>query len=138
MELTQPEYRKNILSNCCGANVYDNTDECRACLEHCSFIIAEPTAFHQWLLVTSDHDAKKLIELLRKEIIEHQNQQVFELMDLVDMGEKTYNSETLERVVNLLMDTKFQHTTSLDDETFIIEQDKKQIEYKHKTKKNGK
>lgn len=138
MEIIQPEYRKNILSNCCSAKVYENTDECRACLEHCSFIIETPTAFHQWLLVTSEHDHKQLIALLRNEIINNQNPQVFELMDMVDIGESQYNSETLERVADLLLDTKFQHATSLDDETFIIEQDKKKLEYKPKNKKNGK
>ena len=63
---------------------------------------------------------------------------MFELMDMVDIGESQYNSATLERVADLLLDTKFQHATSLDDETFIIEQDKKKLEYKPKNKKNGK
>lgn len=139
MEISKPEYRKNIISNCCGAYVYENTDECKDCLEHCSFILEKPTAFHQWLLVTSEHEKTNLIALLRNEIVANQNQQVFELMDTVDMGEQNYNSETLERVANLLLDTKFQHATCLDDETFIIEQDKKieKLKLTNKTKTNG-
>jgi len=120
MEIIQPEYRQNVISNCCGAKIYENTDECRACLEHCSFIIENPIAFHQWLLVTSNHDKDKLIDLLRSEVIENQNPQVFELMDWVDLGENQYNTQTLERVAEMLLDTK--HTTTIMDqeETKVI------------------
>jgi len=120
MEIIQPEFRKNVISNCCGAKIYENTDECRACLEHCSFIIKNPIAFHQWLLITSDNDKDKLIDLLRSEIIENQNPMVFELMDWVDLGENQYNNETLIRVAEMLLDTK--HTTTIMDqeETKVI------------------
>jgi len=137
MEIIEPEYRKNIISHCCKKPIYKDTIECSGCLEESILLIKEPIAFHQWLLVSSEHDKTKLIVLLRNEIIQNQNKEVFELMDMIDMGEQRYDSKTLERVANLLMDTKFQHSTSLDDETLIIKQDKK-IEYKPKNNKNGK
>ena len=135
MDIIQPEYRKNVLSNCCGAKIYENTDECRACLEHCSFIIENPIAFHQWLLVESKHDRNKLIDLLRSEIIENQNPQVFELMDLVDMGESQYGMNTIIRVSDMLFETK--HTTTIMDqkETKVIPINKTKKQKNEKRKK---
>tara|TARA_R110000744_G_scaffold104220_2_gene199656 strand:+ start:1989 stop:2282 length:294 start_codon:yes stop_codon:yes gene_type:complete len=93
-------------------------------LEHCSFILKEPTAFHQWVLLQGEHDIKKIMDILRSEIINNQNQMVFELMDIVDIGEKTYNNETLERVAIMLLDTKHT-TTKMDGGKLLIKQNKK-------------
>jgi hypothetical protein len=104
----------DCLSNCCEASTNYETKICSNCNEHCAVILQEPTAFHQWLLVTSEHNKENLIALLRSEIIDNNNLQVFELMDLVDTGEKQYNSETLKRVADILIDTKEHHTNNLN------------------------
>ncbi len=123
MEISKPEYRAHVISNCCSCGIYEDTDECSDCLEHCSFILKEPTAFHQWVLLQGEHDIKKIMHVLRSEIIDNQNQMVFELMDIVDIGEKTYNSQTLERVAIMLLETK--HTTlKMDDAKLLIKQKK--------------
>ena len=104
----------NCLSNCCEAPTNYTIKICSKCKEHCAVILENPTAFHQWLLVTSDHNKENLIALLRSEITENNNREVFELMDLVDIGEKQYNSETLKRVADILIDTKEHHTNNLN------------------------
>lgn len=104
----------NCLSNCCEAPTNYTIKICPKCKEHCAVILENPTAFHQWLLVTSEHNKENLIALLRSEITENNNREVFELMDLVDIGEKQYNSETLKRVADILIDTKEHHTNNLN------------------------
>jgi hypothetical protein len=109
----QLQYRNQVISNCCGAQIHENTDECSACLEHCSFVIENPTAFHKWLIKTGDGHINKMVELMRFEIVENQNQMVFELCEMVDMGENVFSSSTLTRVAEMLLETR--HTTSRMD-----------------------
>lgn len=126
MEISKPEYREHVISNCCSCGIYEDTDECSDCLEHCSFILKEPTAFHKYLIFNSEDKENPvlfLMELMRGMLVNDQNQMVFELMDIVDIGEKTYNSQTLERVANMLLETK--HTTKkMDDIKLLIKQKK--------------
>ena len=86
MEISQVSYRERVVSNCCGANIYDNTDECSGCLEHCSFVIEEPTEFEKSLIAQHPElDANQLMELMRGQIIENQNSEIFDLMMIVDV-----------------------------------------------------
>ena len=108
MEIINSEFRKNVLSYCCEKKVYLGTRDCSGCLEQCTFVIDKPIAFHKWLIEQSkgqDDPVQFLIELLRKMIIEDQNQMVFELMDWVDIGDAQYNRATLGRVATMLLDT---------------------------------
>lgn len=107
------EYRNKVISNCCSASIHENTDECSACLEHCSFVIENPTAFHKWLVQTCDGHINKMVELMRYEIVENQNASVFELCEMVDMGENVFSSSTLTRVAEMLLETR--HTTTRMD-----------------------
>ena len=108
MEIINSEFRKNVLSYCCEKKVYLGTRDCSGCLEQCTFVIDKPIAFHKWLIEQSkgqDDPVQFLIELLRKMIIEDQNQMVFELMDMVDIGEQQYNRAGLKRIAIMLLDT---------------------------------
>lgn len=122
MEIINNQYRENIISNCCSKKVYLNGDECSSCLEHCSFLIEEPTAFHKWLLKVCDNQHDKIVAKLRNEILMNQNPQVFELMDMVDEGSIQYGNFTLIVVANMLLETK--HTTQLMDGGKLIKQKK--------------
>ncbi len=113
MKITQSEFRTGVVSNCCDAKIYDNTDECSDCLEHCSFLIEEPTAFHKWIIQSGQSDTKLMVKILRAEIIKKQNPLAFQLMEFVDMGEKTFDTQTLIRAVQMLIETKY--TTNLFD-----------------------
>lgn len=117
MELINIEYRKNVLSNCCSCFVLENSDVCSGCNEHCEFVIEEFTAFHKWILATARKQIKGneeisyedelyvIMSLLRLEIINKQNPQVFELLEMVDTGESQFNKETLTRVADMLINT---------------------------------
>tara|TARA_R110001583_G_scaffold103537_1_gene250798 strand:- start:15936 stop:16346 length:411 start_codon:yes stop_codon:yes gene_type:complete len=108
MEIINSEFRKNILSHCCEKKVYLGTQDCSGCLKSCKFLIDKPIAFHKWLTKQSDGQNDPihfLIELLRKMIIEDQNTNVFELLDMVDIGEQQYNRAGLKRVAKMLLDT---------------------------------
>lgn len=113
MKITETEFRTGVVSNCCDAKIYDNTDECSDCLEHCNFLIEEPTAFHKWLIQSGQSDAELMEKILRAEIVEKQNPLAFQLMDLVDMGEKTFTFQTLIRAVDMIIETKY--TTNFFD-----------------------
>ena len=114
MEISQVSYRERVVSSCCGKNIYENTDECSGCLEHCSFVLEQPTEFEKSLIAQHPElDENQLAEIMRIEITTTQNRNVFELMKIVDEGEETYNNETLKRVAQMLIETK-NTTTNLD------------------------
>ena len=54
-----------------------------------------------------------MVTILKAEIIKKQNPLAFQLMEFVDMGEKTFDTQTLIRAVNMLIETKY--TTNLFD-----------------------
>ena len=110
MEIINSEFRENVISYCCQKDVYLDSIECSGCLEQTTFLIKEPTAFHKYLIENCKEEKepiKFLVELLRKMIIDDQNQMVFELMDWVDIGDPQYNRATLERVAIMVLDTNF-------------------------------
>jgi len=108
MEIISSQYRRNILSNCCKAKVFLNSTDCSKCLEPCSFLLDEPTAFQKMLYEqskTQDDPAKFMVDLMRNFIIQDQNQMVFELLDMCDVGESQFNRKSLERVADVIMQT---------------------------------
>ena len=125
MEITQIEYRKNVLSNCCSCFVIENTNRCSGCNENCEFILEELTAFHKWILATARKQIKgdeeityqdeifKIMSLIRLEIINKQNPQAFELLEMVDLGESQFDKATLQRAADILINTDLilKHTT---------------------------
>jgi len=125
MEITQIEYRKNVLSNCCSCFVIENTNRCSGCNENCEFILEELTAFHKWILTTARKQIKgdeeityedelfRIMSLIRLEIINKQNPQAFELLEMVDIGESQFNKATLQRAADILINTDLilKHTT---------------------------
>tara|TARA_R110000765_G_scaffold170050_1_gene274987 strand:- start:2 stop:412 length:411 start_codon:yes stop_codon:yes gene_type:complete len=118
MEIINSEFRKNILSRCCEKKVYLGTQDCSGCLEQCKFLIDKPIAFHKWLLEQSkqqDDPVQFLIELLRSLIVNDQNPNVFELLDMVDIGEQQYNRACLKRIANMLLETFYCKKSNLID-----------------------
>tara|TARA_R110000822_G_scaffold51147_5_gene133078 strand:+ start:247 stop:660 length:414 start_codon:yes stop_codon:yes gene_type:complete len=130
MEIINTEYRNNIISNCCSCKIYIDSDTCSGCMEHCDFLLLELTAFHKWILmmakkhnVTGDEN-KNIVELLRGEIIKNQNEQVFELMELADIGEQQFDMNTLNRCADILLQSEAENKL-LTDKKFTDLQIKK-------------